>query len=143
MELKQLYNVHRIIMLIAFLILLPIGIGYAIYKRNWSDNWYTIHKSIMGTVVFLSVIGIFISLYTKDSEGNKNMNKYSTRHGTVGIVLVCFLLFQLYWAVVVRREIERPQWLLGHRINAIVIVTLVLYNVYLGYKIYSERFIKS
>lgn len=141
MELKKLYNIHRFIMLIAFLILLPIGIGYAFYKQKWSENWYSIHKSIMGSVAFLSVIGIFISLYTKDTEGNKNMNKYSTIHGTIGLILVCFLLFQLYWAIVVRRVIERPNWLLGHRINASIIVMLVLYNLYLGYTIYIDRFV--
>lgn len=132
------------------MILLPIGICMPIFKNKVGDNWYTYHKHIMFSVLIISFIGICVSLYTKDLEGETNRHPQSTRHGLIGILLFILVLCQVSWAIIIRRYINddgagltRHQWLIGHRIFSLLIIITLFYNGYLGYKIYSERFQSS
>ena len=142
MDLSTYYTIHRYIMIIAFLILLPIGICMPIFKKKVGDNWYTYHKHIMFTVLILSFIGICVSLYAKDLEGETNAHPLSTFHGLIGILLVILVLCNITWAIVMRRStlLSHSQWLTGHRIFASLIIISILVNAYLGYSIYKARF---
>ena len=161
MELSTLYNIHRYLMIIAFMILLPIGICMPIFKDKVGENWYSYHKHIMFSVLIISFIGICVSLYTKDQEGETNRHPHSTRHGLIGILLFILVVCQMAWAIIVRRYVNdsgsglthgvetvenrltRQQWLIGHRILGSLIVIALLYNGYLGYTIYRDRFLSS
>jgi cytochrome b561 len=104
----------------------------------------------MLSVLLLAFIGISISLYAKDLEGEKNTHSLSTRHGIVGILLVVLLLLNIGWAIIIRRYVKdegswltRTMWLNGHRIFGTLIIITLVYNLYLGNKIYNERFLKK
>jgi cytochrome b561 len=104
----------------------------------------------MLSVLLLAFIGISISLYAKDLEGEKNIHSLSTRHGLIGILLVILLLLNITWAIIVRRYVKdegswltRSMWLNGHRVFGTLIVITLIYNLYLGNKIYDERFLKK
>ncbi len=145
MELSTYYTIHRYIMIVAFVILLPIGICMPIFKKKVGDNWYTYHKHIMLSVLILSFIGICISLYAKDLEGESNVHSLSTFHGLIGIFLVILVLCNIAWAIIMRRStlLSHSKWLTGHRIFAILIVVSIIVNAYLGYSIYKDRFLTS
>ena len=150
MNSEKLFTIHKYIMIITFYILLPIGMTFAIFRSKIGKNWYTYHKHTMLTVLLLAFIGISISLYAKDLEGEKNIHSLSTRHGLVGILLVILLLLNITWAIVIRRYVKdegswltRPMWLNGHRVLGTLIVITLVYNLYLGNKIYNERFVKK
>ena len=142
MELSTYYTIHRYIMIVAFIILLPIGICMPIFKKKIGNNWYTYHKHIMLSVLILSFIGICISLYAKDLEGESNVHPLSTFHGLIGIFLVILVLCNIAWAIIMRRStlLSHSKWLAGHRIFALLIITSILINAYLGYSIYKDRF---
>ena len=150
MNSEKLFTIHKYIMIITFYILLPIGMTFAIFRSKIGKNWYTYHKNTMLTVLLFAFIGISISLYAKDLEGEKNIHSLSTRHGLVGILLVILLLLNISWAIIVRRYVKdegswltRPMWLNGHRVLGTLIVITLVYNLYLGNKIYNERFVKK
>ena len=150
MNSEKLFTIHKYIMIITFYILLPIGMTFAIFRSKIGKNWYTYHKHTMLTVLLFSFIGISISLYAKDLESEKNIHTLSTRHGLVGILLVILLLLNITWAIVIRRYVKdegswltRPMWLNGHRVLGTLIVITLVYNLYLGNKIYNERFLKK
>jgi len=150
MNSEKLFTIHKYIMIITFYILLPIGMTFAIFRSKIGTTWYTYHKHIMLSVLLLAFIGISISLYAKDLEGEKNIHSLSTRHGLIGILLVILLLLNIGWAIVVRRYVKdegswltRPMWLNGHRVFGTLIVITLIYNLYLGNKIYDERFLKK
>jgi hypothetical protein len=150
MNSEKLFTIHKYIMIITFYILLPIGMTFAIFRSKIGKNWYTYHKNTMLTVLLFAFIGISISLYAKDLEGEKNIHSLSTRHGLIGILLVILLLLNIAWAIIVRRYVKdegswltRPMWLNGHRILGTLIVITLIYNLYLGNKIYNERFLKK
>lgn len=103
----------------------------------------------MFSVLILAFISICMSLYAKDSEKEINQHSRSTRHGIVGILLVILVICQMAWAIIIRRYVNdsdsgltRHQWLIGHRIFGTLIVIILLYNGYLGYQIYKDRFQK-
>ena len=148
MELSTNYTIHRYLMILAFMILLPIGICMPIFKNKVGENWYTYHKHIMFSVLIFSFIGICISLYTKDLEGETNRHPHSTQHGLIGILLFILVVCQIAWAIIIRRYINdsgsgltRKHWLIGHQIFGSLIVITLFYNGYLGYKIYKDRFL--
>jgi cytochrome b561 len=150
MNSEKLFTIHKYIMIITFYILLPIGITIAIFRSKIGQNWYTYHKHTMLTVLLFAFIGIFISLYAKDSEGEKNIHPLSTIHGIVGTILVVLLLLNVGWAIIVRRYVKdegswltRRMWLNGHRVFGSLIVIILVYNLYLGNKIYNKRFLNK
>jgi hypothetical protein len=147
MDSKKLFTVHKFLMYFTFCILLPIGILIALFRSRIGNNWYTYHKHIMLSVLIGAFIGILISLYAKDLEGEVNTHKLSTRHGIIGVIVVVLLLLNIMWAIVVRRYVKdenskltRTMWLNGHRTFGTLILIFVIYNVYLGSTIYSDRF---
>jgi len=148
MDSEKLFTIHKYIMIFTFYILLPIGMLIAIFRSKIGEKWYTYHKHIMLSVLVLAFIGICISLYAKDLEGEKNIHDLSTRHGIIGVLLVVLLLLNIGWAIIVRRYVKeegswltRSMWLNGHRVFGTLIVITLIYNLYLGNKIYNERFL--
>jgi hypothetical protein len=86
----------------------------------------------------------------KDNESEKNIHPLSTRHGIIGVILVALLLLNVGWAIIVRRYVKdedsiltRSMWLNGHRAFGTLIVIFLVYNLYLGNKIYNERFLSN
>jgi len=150
MNSQKLFTIHKFIMYFTFYFLLPLGIVIAIFRRKIGNNWYTYHKNIMLSVLTLAFIGIMISLYAKDNESEKNIHPLSTRHGIIGVILVALLLLNVGWAIIVRRYVKdedsiltRSMWLNGHRAFGTLIVIFLVYNLYLGNKIYNERFLSN
>jgi len=144
MEIKNLYTIHRIIMVIATCILLPIGLFMSLGKKYVGENWYTYHKNIMLSVVGLMFIGIMVSLYTREKD--KEKRQLGVRHGTLGIIIFILLLVQIWWAIVIRKQVStkseqrllsKKTWLNMHRVFATLIVSLIFYQLYLGLNIYK------
>ena len=113
-------------------------------KKYVGENWYTYHKNIMLSVVGLMFIGIMVSLYTREKD--KEKRQLGVRHGTLGIIIFILLLVQIWWAIVIRKQVStkseqrllsKKTWLNMHRVFATLIVSLIFYQLYLGLKIYK------
>ena len=134
MNAKGLYATHGLIMAVALLILLPIGIYYAIAKPQ---GWYSKHKAIQMTVLALVAVAVGISLYTR-AYVDQQKSKEGLWHGMIGITLLVLLILQIAWGIIGNPNVTRQTYLTVHRSLAVLIVGLVLIQVYLGYKVWSR-----
>jgi len=136
MSSNKLFTIHAIIMSIAIFIVFPFALVMSIGKIV--DNWYNYHKYAMFLTTFLIFCGVLLSLFAKDLQSEKNLSGISALHGTLGIILLILFIIQLWWAIVMRRYLhsknKRNIWLVGHVLIAISIVSLVIFQVYFGYK---------
>ena len=140
MSSNKLFIIHAIIMSIAIFIVFPFALVMSIGKVV--DNWYNYHKYAMFLTTFLIFCGVLVSLYAKDLQSEKNLSGTSVLHGTLGIILLILFIIQLWWAIVMRRYLhnlnKRTVWLVGHILIAISIVSLVIFQVYFGYKMIQK-----
>ncbi len=140
MSSNNLFIIHAIIMSIAIFIVFPFALVMSIGKIV--DNWYNYHKYAMFLTTFLIFCGVLLSLFAKDLQSEKNLSGTSALHGTLGILLLILFIIQLWWAIVMRRYLhnlnKRSTWLIGHIIIAISIITLVIFQVYFGYKMIQK-----
>jgi len=140
MSSNKLFIIHAIIMSIAIFIVFPFALVMSIGKVV--DNWYNYHKYAMFLTTFLIFCGVLVSLYAKDLQSEKNLSGISVLHGTLGIILLILFIIQLWWAIVMRRYLhtknKRTVWLVGHIVLAISIVSLVIFQVYFGYKMIQK-----
>jgi cytochrome b561 len=148
MEIEKLYLIHGIVMGITIFILLPLGLFMSLGRKYVGDNWYVYHKNIMLSVAVMMFIGVMISLYTKEKEKKDMKHKLGLRHGTLGIIIFILILIQIWWGIVMRKEvstkteerlIKKESWLIIHKIFAFTIVCLVSYQIYLGINIYKDK----
>jgi hypothetical protein len=131
---KILYNIHRYLMIFALLILLPIGIYYAIKKP---ENWFKIHSRIMFSVGVIVFISIFISLYSREFvDSDKDIAR---SHGTLGILILILIILQISIAIIWRKKLGE-NYLMIHKTGAILIVILVFFQLYLGISAYKQKY---
>ena len=146
MEIKTLYTLHALLQAKAFLILFPIGILIALFKRFIGPSWFILHIVFQSLGVFCVFAAIALMAYAqylknKTKEPNSKTpddNKPIPAHVIIGIIIVCLIVLQLIWAIFFRHIIEREIWKLIHIIFAILILTLGWTNLYLGYKLYKK-----
>lgn len=75
---KQLrYQLHSVLMLVAFGVLVPVAVLVARYYRK-SDHWFVVHKYLQTTAVCLSTVG-FLLMYCHDP------NIFNRPHGKLGV----------------------------------------------------------
>ncbi len=129
---RKLILLH-IVLNISAIILLFAGLYYAIIKP---ENWFFKHRACMFTATFIIFLSIFYALYIKEYQFDKR-DKKSTIHGLVGIFLGMLLLFQVFIAIMYRKELG-SNYLIIHRIGATLIVCLLLVQIYLGYNSYKN-----
>ena len=94
----------HIITNITAIILFLFGLYYSIIKPK---DWFFKHRACMIIATFLLFLSVFFMLYIKEYHTFtfKNKDKKSSLHGIIGIVLLIFLLLQVFIAIMFRKDL--------------------------------------
>jgi cytochrome bd-type quinol oxidase subunit 2 len=143
MTLSTGYTIHLSLNLIG-VFLLVIGIIVALRRKQIGSTWYSLHRKLQLTGIVLIVSAILLGLWLRSYVPLDNATSH-WKHGTAGILLGCMLLIQAWWAIVMNERVQEPVFLFWHRLFAIVIIGLIIYQIYLGMQIVKETndFVKS
>lgn len=142
MNIQLLYTLHGLLQEIAFLVLFPIGIIIALCKLYIGSKWFILHILFQTVGIVCVISAVLIMAYAKylEKPTNKSSRKSIPLHVYIGIAIVILILFQVVWAVLMRDKIDRNIWTRIHIILASIILILGWTNLYLGYKLYKNRF---
>ena len=106
-DLTSLMKAHGIIMIFAWIVLVSTGILIARYfKRSWADRklcgkavWFAMHRTIMTSAALLTLISFVLILVYKRGEWVSKVNRREFTHSIIGIIVICFALFQPFMAL--------------------------------------------
>lgn len=143
----SLYKWHALLQVIAFLILLPIGVIIAILRNYIGPGWHWWHVTIqfVATImIFTAIVLVKIAerMYTQKEDDDKKVtretNKYIKWHKIVGPIVVSLIILQWIWAYFGIKIVGSFNiWLTIHAIIAFLILPLGWLQVYLGYKMHN------
>jgi hypothetical protein len=133
---KHYYYPH-IILNGCSLLLLLIGIYFAISKPK---QWFARHRACMIVSTILFFCSIFYALFIKEYSIKKqgtvsNVSKTASLHSHLGIIIGILLLIQIYIAITHREQLGSAYKII-HRTIAILLVSCIVIQVYLGIKEY-------
>jgi phosphate starvation-inducible membrane PsiE len=135
------YTLHGILQIIAFAILFPLGIAFAIFRNKIGSNWFIYHVTTQ-TIGLLVVITALLVIYFVKKKSKKNFeknfeNKNKKIHEILGPIVVLLLFFQFIWALIIKKFINRFIWYYIHISLSFLIITGGLINIYFGINIYK------
>jgi phosphate starvation-inducible membrane PsiE len=131
------YTLHGILQIIAFAILFPLGIAFAIFRNKIGSNWFIYHLTTQ-TIGLLVVITALLVIYFVKKKSKKNFeNKNKKIHEILGPIVVLLLFFQFIWALIIKKFINRFIWYYIHISLSFLIITGGLINIYFGINIYK------
>lgn len=78
---NRIWIAHMVFMLIAWVILVPIGILIARFGRL-AYRWFPTHRAIQGLAILFGLVGFFLAVGAVQSEGNTHFKK---RHEKLGL----------------------------------------------------------
>ena len=128
---KKLYIIHAILNTISIILLFS-GLYFALTKPK---NWFPTHRALMITASVVLFISIFYALYIKEYHSERTGK--SSLHSHIGIIIGILLLIQIFIAITHRKDLG-SNYLMIHRTGAILIVSLLIVQIYLGIKEYSS-----
>ena len=136
-ELHSGYKIHIGLNVIGAILLL-IGTLIAIFRTSVGSSWYNYHRGCQLAAITLIGVSVLLALWLR-SYHPKQDAKENWWHGTIGVLLLILLILQGWWAVVMNSQVEKPTFLMVHRILAALIWIAVIYQIYLGYLIVSQN----
>jgi hypothetical protein len=128
------YYIHACLNILGVLLLLA-GVIIAIFRSSF-ESWYTKHRLIQLSAITIIAISTLLGLWLRAYLPRAQSDEHWV-HGTIGIILLIFLLLQAWWAVVMGSRVDSTTYLWIHRAFAGIIFLLVIVQVYLGWKAIS------
>jgi uncharacterized membrane protein len=130
------YSFHIGLNIIGALLLLA-GTMIAIFRNQIGSSWYNYHRGFQLSAITLIAISVILAIWLRSYFPRPDA-KDQWWHGTIGIVLFILLLVQGWWAIIMKPQVEGSTFLWIHRVLAILIWVLLVYQIYLGWNIVSS-----
>lgn len=132
----NLYKLHGILQMIAFLILFPIGALIALFRDKVGSNWKLIHVSIQ-MIAIMTVLAAYIII--KIAQSKQKSKKYTDKdlinkiHIALGYAVGTFIILQLFWAFFGKSLVEWSTWYTIHMILSACIILGGIINIIIAY----------
>ena len=138
------FQVHGILNVISWGILMPIGAIFARYLKVFDGlgpAWFHLHRACQPLAYFIGIAGFATGLYMGNHYG-----VHHTPHRCIGITLICLASAQVCVAVFLRPKKDhkyRIFWNIFHYIVGYGTITLGILNVFKGFDILNSKKWKS
>ena len=97
----NLYKLHGLLQMLAFLILFPIGALIALFRDKVGSNWKIFHVTIQ-MIAILTVVTAYIIIKIAQSKHKNKKQKpkqlINKIHIATGYTVGTFIILQLFWA---------------------------------------------
>ncbi|KAK7302317.1 hypothetical protein RJT34_13203 [Clitoria ternatea] len=135
-----LRNVHGILNVISWGILMPIGVILVRYLKAFDGlgaTWFHLHRSCQSLALLIGIAGFCTGLYM----GN-NSKVHHAPHRCIGITLMCLALTQVFVAICLRPKKDHKHrifWNIFHYIVGYSTIALAILNVFKGFDILNAQ----
>ncbi len=140
----NLYQIHGILQLLAFLVLFPIGVVIALMRNTIGPKWLIYHiffQISAALCVFIASALVIIAEKGKKESHDHEDNKPLARllHVWNGRIVVTLIFLQLLWAFFGKFFVPLSLWYMTHITFAILILLGGFAQVILAYLMYSSK----
>lgn len=129
---QDLRQVHGILMVIGWGILIPIGIYVARFEKSWPNAlWFQLHRIVQATGFVLFIAGFAVIVhYTRD----RKRDHFQPGHPAAGLALTILGIIQMFGGIfrIGKDKAYRVQWEYAHRFSGYVILIFAFVMVFTG-----------
>ncbi len=130
----NLYKLHGLLQMIAFLILFPIGALIALFRDKVGSNWKVIHVTIQMIAIFTVLVAYIIIKIAQSKHKNKKPKQVINKlHIATGYTVGVFIVLQLFWAFFGKSLVEWSTWYTIHMILSACIILGGIANILIAY----------
>ena len=133
----RIYLVHMIFMILAWLILAPLGVLLARYGRTLF-SWYPAHRAVQLGTLLAMFIGFFLGVAGLVTSGAKH--HFNKTHHQVGLAMLILVFLQValgFWAH--RHLARRGKRYIGfvHAPIGLLLFGLAIWNIQTGFQLWE------
>jgi hypothetical protein len=129
------YVLHGIFMLLAFLVVFPLGALVAVFRHSIGPGWKTVHVALQ--LFGAGLVFIAAGLMAWRPNKKESSKPVPTFHRALGKTVVVLIVVQLLWAFMGRRLVDWTVWLWIHGLLSAAILITGWTNVYLAYQMFK------
>ncbi|QRV93576.1 cytochrome b561 domain-containing protein [Ceratobasidium sp. AG-Ba] len=133
---EKMIVAHGVMSSIGFCLFLPIGVLQARFLRIWWPKWFKAHWIIQFVLAGSTiVVGFALGVAAVNESGASH---FSDKHMSIGLVLFLLYVGQALYGYVIHKvkkanRTRRPIQNYGHAVVGLGLITLALYQVWLGF----------
>lgn len=139
----NLYQIHGLLQLIAFLVLFPIGGAIALMRNSIGPNWLKYHMFFQLSAAACVFTGAALAAYAGKKKDHDDKDHKEPRvhvfHIWIGRITVTLVFLQLVWAFFGRYLVSSYMWYLTHVTMAVLIILGGFTQIFLAYLMYSSK----
>lgn len=132
----NLYQLHGLLQMIAFLILFPIGAMIALFRDKVGSNWKLFHVGTQIIAICVVIAAYIVIKYAKSKQKNKKHNDkdlINKIHITIGYTIGILIAIQVAWAYLGKRIVDWSIWYTIHMILSACIIVGGIINIIVAY----------
>ena len=132
----NLYQLHGLLQMVAFLILFPIGALIALFRDKVGSNWKIFHVSVQLLAITTVVAAYIVIKYAKSKQKNnkqKPKQLINKIHIATGYTVGAFIILQLFWAFFGKSIVYWSTWYTIHMILSACIILGGISNIIIAY----------
>lgn len=132
----NLYQLHGLLQMIAFLILFPIGAMIALFRDKVGSNWKLFHVGTQIIAICVVIAAYIVIKYAKSKQKNKKHNDkdlINKIHITIGYTIGILIAIQVAWAYLGKRIVDWSTWYTIHMILSACIIVGGIINIIVAY----------
>jgi cytochrome b561 len=120
----NLYQIHGIFQVIAFLILFPLGAAIAYFRNNIGPIWRPLHIGIQLLAITFVFIAYGIVKYANSKKKQTKEKSINQLHKGLGYTVLILIILQLIWAFFGKLIVPWMTWYYIHiTLSALIIVS--------------------
>jgi len=126
-------NIHKIhgILNIFAISLFTFGVIIAFIRELIGEKWFIIHITSQLCATLILTISIILVIYTSTNKNKPDPKTKIGRHKILGKILLSLIYFQILFAFIGKRLLDRNIWVILHTIIASIILILGWIQIYL------------
>ena len=131
---SDLERAHGVFMLLAWMVLIPMGIIVARFFKDEEGAWFSKHKILMGIGIGFTLLGFILIIV---AVSHSHADHMSTSHAQMGLVITILAVLHPIFAMF--RNKKRELWEAQHKWTARLLYLLAFINCFLGSSLLASK----
>ena len=120
----NLYQIHGLFQVIAFIILFPLGAAIAYFRNRIGPLWRPLHIGIQLLAIAFVFIAYAIVKYANSKKKSSEKKSINQIHKGLGYTVLVFIVLQLIWAFFGKWIVPWMTWYYIHMtLSALIIIS--------------------
>lgn len=120
----NLYQIHGLFQVIAFIILFPLGAAIAYFRNSIGSIWRPLHIGIQLLAIAFVFIAYAIVKYANSKKKSSEKKSINQIHKGLGYTVLVFIVLQLIWAFFGKWIVPWMTWYYIHMtLSALIIIS--------------------